>query len=245
MGYDTSCFHYREVLNSRRLNTLPNFLKLDNPSKEIILFRILIGSIDIQRKYDQKVVSVRKNYSRIGISNVIRVSKRTIFDNQLGIEGNEELADRYFARNRQNTSLFSSILFEISNFVFQRECGAHIAAFVHLYRCYEYIAYSFPMLYAAKSTNYKGSYNALKNFFGNSESELKFFKNFQETLVENQYLELSVTLDFESPTFEMTDEFNKILLELFGENIFDDINETILNTKYKYIFDMVIMLLTA
>ena len=64
-----------------------------------------------------------------------------------------------------------------------------IESFVHIYRTLEFMSYSFPMIYASKSMDYRGSYEHLKKFMnGDSDGELKFFKTFLKELFKNNIL---------------------------------------------------------
>lgn len=51
------------------------------------------------------------------------------------------------------------------------------------------MSYSFPLIYASKSMDYRGSYGNLKKFMsGDSDGELKFFKTFLKELFKNNIL---------------------------------------------------------
>ena len=78
------------------------------------------------------------------------------------------------------------------------------------------MSYSFPLIYAAKSMDYRGSYKHLKDFMrGESEGELKFFKKFLEVLFKDNYI-----YDYEFDVFFMNGtellieaEFQRVIKE--------------------------------
>ena len=85
-----------------------------------------------------------------------------------------------------------------------------IEAFIHIYRALEFMSYSFPLIYASKSKDYRGSYNSLKKFMdGDSSGELSFFKTFLKELFKNNIL-----FEYEFEMYFLSDNEDLIEQEL-------------------------------
>jgi hypothetical protein len=156
---------------------------------------------------------------------------------------NKKHIDGYFDSNRKNNGVYESVLFEISSFYIAEKSSA-IDAFTHLYRCLEYIAYSFPMVYAAKAKDYKGTFKDLKSFFAGDSStgELKFLKTFietlfcdEETILKFEFdIALAMNYDFES----FVKDFKKIYSGI--ESLYSIDNNT-LSIQFKHFLDFFII----
>lgn len=191
---------------------------------------------------DMKLIKQRVNYAHLGTKLNKKLSSSSISDCQLPISNNVQNFNLYIKRNRKNTLMFSKLLFEFSNFFYQKQKYSSIAAFVHLYRCIEYISYCFPLVYTSKAGDYKGTYDALKSFFSEEQkSELKFFKVFQNTLVDATILNLQLSIDIKAPDANMRNEFERILDDLCI-GIPHSINSGSLTINYANLFDLIISL---
>lgn len=199
---------------------IPDGLKLGSCSMEAIILRLLLGKVTIQRANGSRRVPQNKNFTVLSYQYVRRLNYHT-FNTALGVDDLKEeeakrVCDKYFLHNRRNSYVHERILNEIS-WYFIQEKFSPMEAFVHLYRCFEFISYSFPMVYAATSQNYKGTYDNLKKFMeGNGAGELKFFRNFLESLFKSEPLVLEYIFDIEirSPDLlEIREEMNRILTQ--------------------------------
>jgi hypothetical protein len=78
-----------------------------------------------------------------------------------------------------NRDFFRELLAELANYFIQTKRGNHATAFVHLYRAFERILYSVPLLYSSTQKDYIGTFNDLKLLFKEDISgELGLFKKF-------------------------------------------------------------------
>lgn len=194
--FEEIVFSYREVLPARSLAGIPDTLKLDRPSHEAVLFRLLLGTLDVTHKLDNRSFKQRTNYAHLGTKGVTALSKNRVYDCQVAINIDEEKFNKYMIRNRSNLHVFQAVLSEFTNYFYQKSKGAHMSAFAHLYRCLEHISYSFPLVYAAKSGNYLGTYNDLKSFLTNSDTgELGFFRKFQDKILDDTSLSFTFDVD--------------------------------------------------
>lgn len=240
--YQDKIFTYYDPLSLRSINVLPEVLTFNNPSKEALLFRLLLGTINISNNYDMFKIKQRINYAQLGTKTVGRLSALSIGDCQIPLLDNKDNFTKYMKRNRTNHEIYDKLLFEFSNYFYQKSKDSNIAAFVHLYRCIEFISYTFPLVYASKSNNYHGTYKALKSFFSEEQkSELKFFKAFQKSLIDESILNLQLVLDIITPDEEMGNRINAILRDVcFGLHSTD--NGTSISINYGSLFDFIITL---
>ncbi|MDU7338006.1 MAG: hypothetical protein E7L17_07825 [Clostridium sp.] len=189
-------YEYQERFSDSKQDKLPLSMQLPTATNEALLLRVLLGQIDF-KKNSGALTKPRANYLLLPYASTGTITYSAISDifsnsdNQIDIIENKEIIDKYFTQNRRNHDVHEKVLFEISNY-FINQHQSPITAFAHLYRCLEYISYSFPMLYAAKSRNYKGSFQDLKKFFsGDTASELKFFQKFLKVLFDDETTTLS------------------------------------------------------
>lgn len=189
-------YEYQERFSDLRQDKLPLSMQLSTATNEALLLRILLGQINF-KKNSGTLIKSRTNYLRLPYAPTGSITYGVIgdmfsnSDNQIDIVENKRDIDNYFNQNRRNHNVHEKVLFEISNY-FVNQKQSPITAFAHLYRCLEYMAYSFPMLYAAKSKNYKGSFNDLKKFFsGEAAGELRFFQKFLKVLFDDEETTLS------------------------------------------------------
>lgn len=199
MRQSVGLFTYIESLPVGKINNLYDILRIDNTTPiEVILFRLLSGTCNIE--YKNNTIKQRKNYLKLGFPNINRVSFSYI-KNLLTCDAAK--ARQYFNNNRTNTNFFKNVLFEFSSYFYYNDKEEWLRCFVHLYRIIEHISYAFPLIYASKSKNYKGSFSSLKDFL-TGENELAFFYNFQKTLFENNgVLETSIRIFFVGSNSEL------------------------------------------
>ena len=175
-------------------NTLPIEMAIsDKISNEAILIRLLCGTLKLKYSLNGKNIEIeqRKNYSTPGIgeNNVFKnkiIRDFFSFDHFRKIE--RKNIDKYLNSNRRNFFVHSEVLSELTSAIIWME-SSPIESFVHIYRALEFMSYSFPLIYASKSMDYRGSYGNLKKFMsGDSDGELKFFKIFLKELFKNNIL---------------------------------------------------------
>ncbi len=193
-------YEYQERFSDLRQDKLPSSMQLPTATNEALLLRVLLGQIDL-KKNTGGLIKSRTNSLRLPYAPTGSITYKAIGDvfsngdNQVNIIENKRAIDLYFTQNRRNHDVHEKVLFEISSY-FAHQQHAPITAFTHLYRSLEYMAYSFPMLYAAKSKDYKGTFSDLKKFFsGDTAGELKFFQKFLQVLFEDE--ETTLKYEFE------------------------------------------------
>lgn len=93
--------------------------------------------------------------------------------------------DSYLKRSATNKSVYQPLLFELCSF-FLKESVSPVAGFAHLYRSFELIAYNFPLIFASKSKNVKGTYKTFQSFFEKGADEIRFLDRFIEILFRDE-----------------------------------------------------------
>ena len=169
-------------------NALPIEMVIsDRIPNEAILIRLLCGTLKLKYPLNGRDVEIeqRKNYSIPGIGENNGFKYKIIrdffsFDHFRKTE--KKSIDKYLNSNRRNFFVHSEVLSELTSAIIWMK-SSPIESFVHIYRALEFMSYSFPLIYASKSMDYRGSYGNLKKFMsGDSDGELKFFKIFLKEL---------------------------------------------------------------
>lgn len=219
---------------------IPKQLMGSNLSAGAVLLELLIGKSIIFNKKNILVFESTINYSKLPATNDT-TDLLMQFSEVLGVdlekESSRELCDNYFRRDRRNGYVYERVLNEFSQYFIVSEISP-CEGFVHLYRILEYMSYSFPMIYAAKSKNYKGSYDSMKKFFlgGDNAGELKFLGYFLKELFDDE----PTTYEFEFEILvesDNIDELRRDFEEAVKMDIFTFENNT-LEIKFKNIKDI-------
>lgn len=243
MSKNTHIYIYNEPLKEFSQDRLLSCLTIcETATYEQLFLRLIGGTLDIQHKNNGVRLKNRVNYLLLGTEEVQRLNYTYV--NKLIPLDDEELAKKYFNLNRNNTNFFDRLLFETSNFFFREKCGDHISAFVHLYRLIEHISYSFPLIFASKSTNYMNTFDELQSFLTNGEKgELGFFKSFQKRIIDEDTLQLTFNISFDTSSDDIDSLirlFNKI--EKKNALSFESISADGVELKYTYLFGLIITL---
>lgn len=206
---------YEDGLSGINNRTLPTELIIsDRVSNEAVLIRLLCGTLKIKHSISGNQIEIvqSKNYSIPGNENN-RVYKQKIIKDFFAFENFRESEkkdiDKYLISNRRNYFIHEQLLSELTGAIIWLD-NSPIESFVHIYRALEFLSYSFPLIYASKSMDYRGSYEKLKQFMsGDSEGELKFFKIFLKELFKDNIL-----FEYEFDIFFMNGDENLIEMEL-------------------------------
>ena len=222
---ETVSYLFSEKSDSSFSNQSPFYINTQC-SELAILFRIISGCCIITNKNSDESIELKFNHFLSGQEN--NSSDLTFLDN---FEENLNLEDyeNHITNNRfKNSKFYKAFLNEISAAIYNEEKERHTAAFVHLYRSYEHLSYAFPMIYAAKTDDYIGTFEDLRKWMTNSSDgnvgELKFHKKFVNTLFKGM------------PEISNTVDIHITAREEFKEQIFDGLAKKVLgwNTSDKY-----------
>jgi hypothetical protein len=215
---ETASYIFIENVNSSFSDKSPFFIS-DKNSELAIIFRVFSGSCIIKNKNSDESVELSQNYffedlrdNEDGDLNFLND-----FEENLKLEDYES----YISDNKfKNRKFYRSFLNEIAGCVYNEGKEKYTAAFVHLYRAYEHLSYAFPMIYAAKTDNYIGTFESLRKWMTNASSdgnagELKFLKNFIEALYKDA-IEINSTIDVH---ITAKDELREIIFDGIAKKV--------------------------
>jgi len=167
-------------------------------SYEAALVLILIGAGDILDATGRVLFRCRKNLGILGGPVIgVRMTKKKLLAEMHAAGLDDILVDKYIQRSRSQQAYYKEILLELVHYFWRTSSGQHTIAFLHLYRFLERISYVFPMAYAMKSDDFRGTFDSLKSYVnGDKSGELKFFQNFIEVALDQEQLDSNVHIDF-------------------------------------------------
>lgn len=182
----------------------------DSTPSNYNILRLMIGGVAVTNLVTEDRNSFNKNYLALYYN----------FENDINLEANlaqilnesidvDDLAEFFFTRkyNLKNKEFFKRLENEFCNFLTYQSKGSYTTAFIFLYRILEVVSYSFPLIYASKTYDFKHTYSKLKDIFqsnsGNSNGELGFFKSAIKVMFENSDL-FNTSIDI-----ILEDEFEK------------------------------------
>lgn len=176
------------------------------PSKYRVL-RTLIGSVSIEHcfigtQFTQNIDYLSKVYE---FKPDVSIQKRLV--NYISEDLTLEDARRFFfdiPYSIRNKDFFQRFENEVVNYLYYQNKQSFTTAYVYIYRILELISFSFPLIYASKTYDFKHTFNALKEFYENNKGanngELGFLKSAVYAMFkDHDFLTTSVDieLDFE------------------------------------------------
>lgn len=167
-------------------------------SYQYLLTKTLIGSSSLH--YRGSRVRQNVNYSVLPQTIQAKHGREAFADflNNFSVGLNEKEFIRKTASLNRN--FYQDVLIEFSHYFIQTHRNCHTAAFAHLYRLLERMAFSAPLLYCRASTDYYGTFDELKTLFTGIDKagELGFLKKFlnQGKLIDTVLLDFTYRLDF-------------------------------------------------
>ncbi len=217
-------FKYKECLSTRSVNALPNYLVVKhNSNDEVLLLRLMTGTLEIQNMTSGKKFIQKTNYSKFDFESNSILSAKTIIDVFKNESVKLSLVEEYYKNcfKYGNRTLFKNLLLELTNFFHQKENKSDALAFLHLYRAVELISYCFPLYFASKSSSYEKTYLSLKEYFTKVEGELNFFKKFvNEHLFKNDttILDIHLPIAIYAPNATLQENYFKAIIKLCEDN---------------------------
>ena len=135
-----------------------------------LVFLTLAGACDIASFQNNDTVVLDVNYF---LSDSQKNDERSLvfldsFQEGLALSDYEG----YIKKNaHSNRKFYKPFLCEIASAVYCEQKSLHTAAFVHIYRAYEHMAYAFPMIYASKTDDYVGTFENLRKWLAGAKSD--------------------------------------------------------------------------
>lgn len=231
-------FTYKDYDDHGMFNNPAYKLTFDNSvSVEFCLLRLLTGGLDIENDYKKYNFSSDLNYFK----NPIRsVSNQTLLyqwcDMFSAIGFKRDSIIKTFHENRSNTNFYINVLLELTNALQFISKKRYTQSFLHIYRAFEHISYSFPLIYLQTQKSYSTTYNSLKDFFKDGgNSELAFCKQFIEKLIEPSLLDSTIAINFKENKINNLKVLNS--LPVSGKLIESTYHTSI---KYRDVWDLVV-----
>lgn len=191
---------------------LSNLNLARNTYPKLALIRGIVGSIKIkhtisQIEFDQTVDYLDLQGRNVGKHPLEKIkdyiSEEITLADLDGIFG-----DRAFML--QNQKFFERLTQEFNNYYFYQNRRSFTTAFAFIYRILETMSYAFPLIYATKTNDFKGTYTLLKDYMsGNKDKgELGFFKSFIKVLFgSDPAATSSITINIYGDTEEIQQKF--------------------------------------
>lgn len=210
-------------------------LKGESPAN-FKLLRLILGGVKVTNLDTEEVTLINKNHLSLyyefdsGISfedNICQILNESISADDL----NRFFYDIKF--KLKNKEFFNRLENEFCNFLTYQEKGSYTTAFIFLYRILEVISFSFPLIYASKTYDFKHTYSKLKEIFdsnsGNQKGELGFLKSAIKVMFDSSDLyETSVDIDL-NDEFEKNQKIYKAVKSVCKESLFHQ--DTVVNSK--------------
>ncbi|MES2662965.1 MAG: hypothetical protein V4629_06655 [Pseudomonadota bacterium] len=172
-------------------------LKIDsNSSEEAALVRLLIGSVSFSHISSNKNIPQRINHSIYGLPKNNKINELTIKKKLSKIDISHSALDHYLRKSLKQREFYKTLLLETLHYFHRRRRNEECMAFLHLYRFLERVSFSFPLAYASASKDYLGAFDSLKEFLGDSKTELPFFNRFAESIFEDVILDNATEFSF-------------------------------------------------
>ena len=191
-----------EVLPTGSLSSLSPALRIANPSTnfQAVLIRLLTGTINIYCESTGKVFYQKNNYALVLYQTNKRRTSRTVKNVFSSYASMRDVENHLSASIRQNNKFYREILFEFYNYFLQKNRRNYSAAFLHLYRILESVAYCFPLIWASRARDYERTFKKLKGYFIDPKiGELGIFKKFFKDFINpTTVYDVPVTLNINS-----------------------------------------------
>ncbi|MCI8858467.1 MAG: hypothetical protein HFI71_02915 [Lachnospiraceae bacterium] len=238
--YTLGTYKYHCTDDIYKLDKLPEQLKMNNISACGVLLELMMGGINILDHHDEILFTQKINFTKLPY-----VIQEHLTYQQFNDVLNTNVLDpsccmicnKFLTHDKRNNFVYEHILNELTQFFLSNNLSS-CEGFVHLYRILEFISYSFPLIYASKSRDYRGTYDSLKKFLnGDSGGELNFFKKFL-----NELFKKDIAYQFLFEVYIDSDHINELkkeFQEIFQTDIFT-FEENTLIFKFKNVTELFI-----
>lgn len=221
-------FEHIEIIDQSSFTDETSNLNLTrNQYPKLALLRGIMGSIRIkhtisQIEFDQTVDYLDLQGRNAG-KNPLEKLKDYISEEITLADLGGIFGDRVFML--QNQKFFERLTQEFNNYYFYQNRKSFTTAFAFIYRILETISYAFPLIYASKTNDFRGTYSLLKDYMsGNKDKgELGFFKSFIKVLFGDDPAAISsITIKIYGDTEEIQQKFfNSITKACPDQEIYD------------------------
>lgn len=228
-------FEHYDILPAELFNEHTSSLKIQSESApKIALLRGIIGSSRIKHQFTKIEFDQTIDFLDLEKKNTAKQPIERLKD-YIAPELTIEEFCQYFSNKKflfGNFGFFERLNNEYSNFYYHTVRNSHTTAFIYIYRILETISYSFPLIYASKAEDFKGTYSFLKDCFSSNKGdkdkgELGFFKSFVRIVFKDDPMfENSLRVDIAAETTEAQQLIFNSFKKACPEDIFDS-NDTL------------------
>ncbi len=221
-------FEYIETIPNADFSENTASLSITNtPNSKLILLRSLIGTLEIKHVYTDVSFNQTIDYFDLA-NNYVGVFALDRLANYISVDVTSEDVATAFKERKflyKNNKFFDRLNSEFSNVLYYTNKQSYTTAFAYQYRILETVSYAFPLIYATKTEDFRGTYNLLKDFMsGNKDKgELGFFKSFLKVIFASDPVkDSSINIDI----LAATEELQKVFYDAFmkacpDQKIFD------------------------
>lgn len=234
-SYTYNIFEFKEKFTSKQIRNIETYEKFtihQSMPLQILISRILMGNILINIREDS--FQNKKDYfTKFPISGEEDFSKEKVKNFKKLVEKyrDAEVLAKLNHISSVNQPIFVDIFSEITSYMYYTNKKSYTTAFLHIYRCFEYISYIFPLIYLKSFNNYHNSYKELKKWLGKDDNsgELKFFEKFINDKLYQKEGVIDLEVKFEFPP-EVYRAVNQDVKKIFSGNdkiVFEDSSITV------------------
>ena len=182
-------------------------------------FRLLSGTTKVQ-----KAGGKPHSLNSYVLNTAFRGSSRQRMSNLAGMLGEGisfvELEEFCKKNARRNEKFFLSLADELACLLYHQSKTNHIVSFIYLYRTLEAVAFSFPMIYATKSKDFRESFDQIKrNFSKENMGELAVFKQFVNSISEGELERAVYSIDVSSLDQPRMSKLDGTLKRIFSQQM--------------------------
>jgi hypothetical protein len=214
-------------------------------SAELILIRALVGTVSIEHCPTGTTWNPTQVFAILGCPSS-PVSQRQelveFFEQKLAIDA--AALDSALRRNLRHEGFYLDLVGELLHYLWRSEQGRHTLAFIHIYRYLERISFAFPMLYAARTSDFRSAYTSIQQYFGGAsdKGELAFFRKFQETSIEEQLRSARVRLDLSQVPNELQSRTYQLLRRFLSDEFISEQPDSYIEIECRSILGLLINL---
>lgn len=189
------------------------------PSEEAKLIHLLLGTTDFIHTASATRLSQRQNFAVLGLPTAIR-GKKGLSSALAAQSIDRQLLNACLSKSITQNSLYGELFDEFSRYFWHTKFDRATQAFLHLYRALERMAYAFPIAYAMKSSDYKGTYTNFRNYVlaKDNTAELAFFRAFLRDLIDAPTLNTKLRLDVSANSAPYIPAHYDTLTKIFSGN---------------------------
>lgn len=214
------------------------------PSEEAKLIHLLLGVSDFVHTPSGRYLKQRSDCSILGMP-ATRRGKSALLRALAAQSIDRRSLDSFLAKHILQNQLYGELFDEFARFFWFSSLKRHTQAFLHLYRALERMSYSFPIAYAIKSVDYKGTYNSFKGYLLNKEkaAELSFFRSFINEIVADSTLNASLRFDFGANSPSTLNAHYATLGRIFsGNQVVSSVQNVYIDVQYRSVVSGIIEL---